>query len=237
MLVDIFREPLQNFYHFVSVQWRTTHISPSRISVSYRLKNDACQRRNRDQYMLFRLSKGLEDGEFDFRISHVAAAKYGIVRANNLLVGNVFRDADFIIVSDFRSHVEKADDMILRVLAKAGKGNDGSADILEVHPAKTIVVGILFPEGWSFFVKMVQSLHEVLELAVSLLVFCKVPVQADLTVPFRNLTKFASHEEEFLARMGPEKKKEKAKVGKLLPAVTWHFREQGLLAVYYLVMG
>src|SRR5438445_6404801 len=65
----------------------------------------------------------------------------------------------------------------------------------------------------------------------------QMPVEAFIVIPFVPLTKFAAHEEQFLARLTIHPRVKHPEIGKLLPIVARHFRNKRALAVHDFIMA
>src|SRR6266536_4811114 len=63
-----------------------------------------------------------------------------------------------------------------------------------------------------------------------------MPVESLRVIPLLPLPKFASHNDELFTRVSPHVTIEGTQVGKLLPQVPRHFREQRSFAVDHLIM-
>src|SRR3989339_1129241 len=127
--------------------------------------------------------------------------------------------------------------MVLGVFALAAEYDDAVVHILEIQPPEAVVGEINLPEGAAILVDRVQLPDEFLQLLVQGVLFGEMPVKAYLAVPLGDLAEFTSHEEEFFARMGPEKKEKQPQVGEFLPHIAGHLEEQRALAVYHFVVG
>ena len=64
----------------------------------------------------------------------------------------------------------------------------------------------------------------------------EMPVEALIVIPFVPLTKFAAHEEQFLARLTIHPRVKHPEIGKLLPFVARHFRNERPFAVHNFVV-
>jgi len=65
-----------------------------------------------------------------------------------------------------RDIVKEADQVVLGVLAESGIGDHTVVNILEIHPAETLIRKVDLPERFTFFIDSVQLFDEILELFV-----------------------------------------------------------------------
>src|SRR4029077_11406412 len=95
---------------------------------------------------------------------------------------------------------------------------------------------VALPERGLGEIGVVEGADEILHTAV-LRVLEQVPVDASVVLPLVVLPDLPTHEEQLASGMRPHPAEQRTQVGELLPAVTWHLREQRALSVRHLVVA
>ena len=125
----------------------------------------------------------------------------------------------------------------ITIICTTDKGNDTIICIVAVNPLKATPVKVNLPELLVVYIELIQLLGILQHLGMHLIFFWKMPIQAIIPLPLDKLTKFTALEQQLFAWMSHPIAKETTKARKFLPIITWHFVNQGALAMHYLIMG
>src|SRR4051794_6631060 len=101
---------------------------------------------------------------------------------------------------------------------------------MEVDPFETFMRIVAIPQRRLALVGVVQMLHETAQPIV-LWQLEKIPIKLTVVIPLPDLTEFATHEDQLLARMTVHPREEHPEVGEFLPFIARHFAQQRSLAM------
>ena len=125
----------------------------------------------------------------------------------------------------------------ITIISPTNKGNHAVLGIIAINPLKAAPVKVNLPEFLVVYIELIQSLGIGQHLGVHLILFREMPIKAVIPLPLNKLTKFTALEQQLLAWMSHPITKEATEARKFLPIITWHFVNQGALAMNYLIMG
>ncbi len=102
-------------------------------------------------------------------------------------------------------------------------------------PFKTLMVMVTLMQCAKVAVHVVYITHQALHAGMERLVQ-QMPVQSVVGIPFAPLRNLAAHEQQLLTRVSPHQCQIRPQIGKGLPLIAWHARDEGTLAMHHFVM-
>src|ERR1700736_1398640 len=158
-----------------------------------------------------------------------AAVSFG-VGVDNFAVKSSLRYAETIVGSHQRRRIDNEnDDLVFARFPQ--ERNDAVVGVVKIDPLKAFEAVVLLPERGLAFLSEIQMLNHPSQPIVSRKID-KLPVEARVVVPFMPLAELAPHEKQLLAGMAIHPRVKHSKIGKFLPFVARHLRQERALAVH-----